>query len=452
MKNLFGKTFDALRARCKKRDAASHGARVENLEKLRKYAEELYAFVCDSYDPISKLMEHYGLDHLADEDGNLIPELEQYQDLRELYVERVRKKEELQAILYKHPEMWRPIEDDATMYYDNYEIQKQVDAVAQQDAEYLGELTAKMQEFAKVLGPIDISALFLDKNAVLDTAPNKEQADLMNEYFYTAYLYFDALATVGDKQDKILWNAVPKVIKDKYVQFADDKMVEILASDDRLVECVKNFDGTQTDPDAHERFIRLLEQKLNTELFNKTGHPISMDLYFDKYGLAAGQCNQTRGTVSFNTAHWGKIDNSMSESPDINNVIGTIKHEILGHYANFYLSEMGLYGKDMKDFMKQIQQWTHGELTAALDTRVLVAISPLLKQHYVIEMPQKDVLQELKGQGWSFGYYQLKDDFELYQSNFEERSAWLITPTSDIVGKIDRYRAAHGPQPTIKTR
>ncbi len=59
-------------------------------------------------------------------------------------------------------------------------------------------------------------------------------------------------------------------------------------------------------------------------------------------------------------------------------------------------------------------------------------------------MPSKIVCQNLQKNGWNCGIAMLKDDYRLYQNTFEERSAWLLTPTHDIIGQIDRYRASHG--------
>ena len=377
---------------------------------------------------------------MIDDNGNIIPEVEKYPELKKLYLERRNKQQELQQILYAHPEMWKPIEDDASMYYDYDDICKKIEVIQKEGAEYIQEIEEKLEPFMNKFGTLDTGAVFRDKNAKLDVALDDETASLMNEYFYLIYLYFDALATVGDKQDKVLWDAVPQVIKDKYVQFVNDKMVQMLASDDRLVECIKNFDVNETNPDAHERFIRLLEKKLNDEFFGKVGRPVSINLFLNKQNMGVGGTfNMRTGEISLNTAYWGGL-----QKPSVDEVVGTIKHEVLGHYANSNLSTLGLYGGRMKDFMCEIQKYTHSQMVAAIDVCVTEAVSPLLKQHYVIDAPTNNLLQDLQKNGWDCGIAMLNDDYRLYQNTFEERSAWLITPTHDIIGQIDRYRASHG--------
>lgn len=451
MKKFLLKKFDIFKTLGKKKSAVrAEGA--ENLDELRQYAEELYNFVCDSCGKISDMMKAQGLEALVDENGNLLPEVDKYPDLKNLYLERRAKKKELNGILYSHPEMWQPIEDDASMYYNDEDVCRRIDIVTNEAQPYINELGKKRQELTQKTGvPVDVLALLRDKDIDLDVVPSKEIVDLMNENFYITNLYLDAKATMGDQQDKILWDAVPKVIKGKYVKFVNDKMVEILASDDRLVDWVKNFDVKRTDPDAHEYFIRVLERKLNSEFFDKVGCPIKINLYFNTKAMESGFYNTVDKSVNFNTAFWA-YSGGKKNTCDVNNVIGVIKHEILGHYANYNLSELGLYGSYMKNFMKDVQSCTHAGLTAAADIRVLEAKSPLLKQSYLITLPEQKVIDGLVKSGWKLSYDILRDDFDLYQNTFEERSAWLITPTKNIVRQIDAYRASHGLGTAKKSR
>ncbi|MBR4806324.1 MAG: hypothetical protein IKZ64_00720 [Alphaproteobacteria bacterium] len=447
MKPFIKRFVDKVRARSQKKNAALPGARAKNLEELRKYAEELYAFVCNSVADITNMMDDAGLDRLIDDNENLIPEVDKYPELKKLYLERASKKKELEQILYAHPEMWKSIEDDACMYYDFDDIRQKITAIRDADGKYIEELAQKFKPLKDKFGLLNPNTLFRDKDAELETTIDEATANLMNEYFYLFYLYFDALATMGDKQDKVLWDAVPQVIKDNYVQFVNDKMVQILASDDRLTECVKNFDANETDPDAHERFIRLLEKRLNADVFDKADKPLSINLVLNKQKIGVGgECRSDTGTVDLNTAYWG------GRNPSVDSIIGTIKHEVFGHYANTNFSSLGLYGKLMKDFMHDIQKCTHAGLTAAMDARVVEAVSPLLKQHYVIDMPSESISKKLQNQGWNLYSIIVQDDFDLYQNTFEERSAWLLTPTHDIIGQIDRYRASHGLTPIEKSR
>ena len=439
-KNIFGPR----KSPANKNAVAVPKENTKNLDELRQYAESLYHFVCDSYDPIFNMMKSCGLGALTDENENLLPEVDNYPELKKLFLERVRKRSELQKILYTHPELWRPIEDDASMYYDEDKIRQQIDAVYDDDAEYINDLRQRISQLANEFGGhIDLVSILRDKDADLGDAPSQEMADSMNEYFYLYNLWLDALATVADKQDKILWNAIPQVIKDRYVQFVNDKIVEILASDDELACYIKNFDTNQTDPDAYERFARLLERKLNSGIFKKAKKPVKIELYFNKYAGVGGLYNDTTGKLKFNTANWGMAD-SDSLVQDVNTVVGTIKHEIFGHYANANLSELGLYGTRMKEYMLGIQSCAHANLVAAMDVRTIVAKSPWLKQHYSISMPPQEVRQEMDKSGWKMFSTVLRDDFDLYQDCFEERSAWLLNPTHDIQRQIDDYRAKHG--------
>ncbi|MBP5485520.1 MAG: hypothetical protein J6Y07_02325 [Alphaproteobacteria bacterium] len=387
MKSMFKHILGTKKPSTVKNVVAGSGNGAKNLDKLRQYAESLYNFVCDSCGQISDMMKSCGLDVLTDGDGNLLPEVDNYPELKKLVFERLDKKKELQKILYTHPELWRPIEDDASMYYDEENICQQIDAVHDNDAKYIENLRQRIDKLAvKFGGHIDGATILMDKDADLGDAPTQEMADSMNEYFYLYNLYLDALATVADKQDKILWDAVPKVIKDKYVQFVNDKMVEILASDDELAYCVKNFDANQMDPDAYERFARLLERKLNSGIFKNAKRPIKIDLYFNKYAIESGLYNEMTNELKFNTANWG-LANAKSLVQDINIVVGNIKHEIFGHYANSNLSELGLYGTRMKEYMLGIQSCSHASLVKAMDIRTIVVKSPWLKQHYSISMP-----------------------------------------------------------------
>ena len=444
MKKIWEKIFGARKSSANKKAFATSGGNVENLDELRQYAESLYHFVCDSCEPISNMMESCSLSALTDENGNLLPEVDNYPELKKLFLERVHKRHELQKILYSHPELWRPIEDDASMYYDEKKICQQIDAVYDNDAKYIEGLRQKIDQLANKLGGhIDFVSLLKDKDADLGDAPSQELTDTMNEYYYLYNLYIDALATVADKQDKILWNAVPKVIKDKYVQFVNDKMVEILASDDELTYCVKNFDSNQTDPDAYERFAKLLERKLNSGIFKNAKKPVKIELYLNKYAGVGGFYNEANGEIKFNTANWG-ITSAKSWVQDVNTVVGTIKHEIFGHYANANLSELGLYGTRMKEYMLGIQSCSHSNLVSVMDIKTIVAKSPWLKQHYSISMPPQKVRQEMDKYGWKMFSTGLRDDYDLYQDCFEERSAWLLNPTHDIERQIDDYRANHG--------
>ena len=444
MKKIWKNIFGARKSPASKVVVAVSGANAENLDELRQYAESLYNFVCGSCDSISNMMESCGLGALTDDNGNLLPEVDNYPELKRLFLERVNKRKELQKILYTHPELWRPIEDDASMYYDEEKIRQQIDTVYDNDAKYIEGLRQKMDQLANKLGGhIDLVSLLKDKDADLGDAPSQELTDTMNEYYYLYNLYIDALATVADKQDKILWNAVPKVIKDKYVQFVNDKMVEILASDDELAYYVKNFDPNQTDPDVYERFAKLLERKLNSGIFKNAKRPVKIELYLNKYAGVGGLYNEATGELKFNTANWG-ITSAKSWVQDINTVVGTIKHEIFGHYANANLSELGLYGTRMKEYMLGIQSCSHSNLVSVMDIKTIVAKSPWLKQHYSISMPPQKVRQEMDKYGWKMFSTGLRDDYDLYQDCFEERSAWLLNPTYDIERKIDDYRAKHG--------
>lgn len=440
MKTFLKHVADKVRVRRQKKSMALHGAK--NLEELRQYAEELYAFVCNSAADITKMMDNAGFEMLIDENGHIIPEVEKYPELKKLYLERKSKKQELEQILRAHPEMWKPIEDDACMYYDFDDIRQQIEAIADSDAKYLQELAQELNPLKDKFGVLDPISVFRDKDAELNVTLDDATSNLMNKYFYLYYLYFDALATIGDKQDKVLWDAVPQAIKDSYVQFVNDKIVQILASDDRLAEYIKNFDINETDPGAHEYFIRILEKKLNAEVFDKADKPVSINTVLNKQSIGVGgRCNAHTGEVELNVAHWATC---APEQRSVDMVVGTIKHEVFGHYANWNLSSMGLYGKLMKDFMRGIQRGTHAGLTAVMDIRVIEAVSPLLKQHYLIETPSTSINRKLQKQGWGFYSTVLRDDYKLYQNTFEERSAWLLTPTHDIIGQIDRYRASHG--------
>lgn len=452
MKKIWKNIFGARKMPATKNVVAVPGGNIKNLDELRQYAESLYHFVCDSCDPISNMMESCGLTALTDENGNLLPEVDNYPELKKLFLERVCKRNELQKILYTHPELWRPIEDDASMYYDEDKIRQQIDAVYDDDAKYIEGLKQRIDQLAnKFGGHIDLVSILRDKDADLGDAPSQEMADSMNEYFYLYNLWLDALATVADKQDKILWNAVPQVIKDKYVQFVNEKIVEILASDDELSHYIKNFDADQTDPDSYERFARLLERKLNSGIFKNAKKPVKIELYFNKYAGIGGLYNEATGELKFNTANWG-IANAKSWVQDVNTVVGTIKHEIFGHYANANLSELGLYGTSMKEYMLKIQSCAHANLMAAMDVKTIVAKSPWLKQHYSISMPPQKIRQEMDKYGWTMFSTMLRDDFDLYQDCFEERSAWLLSPTHDIQHQIDDYRAKHGLRPIEKCR
>ena len=115
MKKIWKNIFGARKSPASKVVVGVSGANAENLDELRQYAESLYHFVCDSCEPISNMMESCGLDALTDDNGNLLPEVDNYPELKKLFLERVNKRKELQKILYTHPELWRPIEDEQAL-------------------------------------------------------------------------------------------------------------------------------------------------------------------------------------------------------------------------------------------------------------------------------------------------------------------------------------------------
>ena len=94
--------------------------------------------------------------------------------------------------------------------------------------------------------------------------------------------------------------------------------------------------------------------------------------------------------------------------------------------------------------MLGIQSCSHSNLVSVMDIKTIVAKSPWLKQHYSISMPPQDVRQKMGKSGWKIFSTVLRDDFDMYQDCFEERSAWLLNPTYDIERQIDDYRTKHG--------
>ena len=161
----------------------------------------------------------------------------------------------------------------------------------------------------------------------------------------------------------------------------DDLMISALGSNELLSGVAKKYNklkGEQKE-EICAAFITVLVHDLNDTVFEN--RPINLNVYASN-GDNVGGFNVKDGeneAVGFNVANIGK---------NIDEVVGTLKHEILGHYIDKHYTNIGLQGDAMRKFVSEQlvnnndEIFCHGHIYTDPE---LIVISPLLKQRYQLK-------------------------------------------------------------------
>ena len=405
-------------------------AKDSNLRwKLERKTEELERLVHLRLELVKILMDRYGINGLPVDEKEREELLKKYPDLHDIYNKLYGAANEAGRITIANPWLWKPGQD-AGNYYDIGAVQDRMIAIANAETEYSDYLHKRNEEL----------------EAKLKDAPDNQ--DLINEQNYVMDLIEDLLATIGDKMIDVWWNAIPRIIKEKYAKYMDNLMICVLGSNELLSGIVKAYDKLQNDEkeEISVAFVTVLIKDLNETVFKDS--PINLQVY-SSHDDAVGGFNLTYGkdeAFGFNVANIGK---------NIDEVVGTLKHEILGHYVDKHYTNMGLQGDAMRKFVSEQlvnnndEIFCHGCIYTEPE---LIVISPLLKQRYQLEELNeleedklKEVANILYQDGWKLACYYGGERDTYYKNIMTERSAWLIDKqTKNVVRKVDAYRAAHG--------
>lgn len=272
----------------------------------------------------------------------------------------------------------------------------------------------------------------------LEHTYSPEYETYLNEQEYVQELLKDAKKTVGDKKNVVWWDAIPDEIKEKYVGFMDEKMVQILSEDTELAMGVKNFDVVYNDPELYSNFIGTLDKKLNEYVFDpNNAHRIKMSSY-DDAGSRIGGWHSGSGGVGINRL------NSMNQSLD--GTIGTVKHEVLGHHIDQAMPNYGLQGELMQDYIKSTNKGfskysSHGNS----DPDIIIAKSPILGTEFSISDASEATKKALENEGFIVYSVSDPDSYRHYRAEMTEQEAWLLTPTSNTAEKVEEnFIRKHG--------
>ena len=376
------------------------------------------------------LMKEYGINGLPADMKEREELLKKYPDLHDVYNKLYDAANEAGRITMANPWLWKPGEDVGN-YYDIGAVQDRMIAIVNAEEEYTNYLDQRNTEL----------------ETKLKDSPDNQ--DLINEQIYNMCLIEDLLATTGDKMIDVWWNAIPRIIKEKYTKYMDDLMICALGSNELLSGVAKEYNklkGEQKE-EICAAFITVLVHDLNETVF--TDKPININVYSNHNEMRAGsniKYNQ-ESLVNFNVANIGK---------KVDQMVGTLKHEILGHYVDDFYSNIGLQGEAMRNFVSGSNIVSYGSeifCHGHVDVEPgFIVVSPLLKQEY--QMPQlnglddedlEEVVNILYKNGWQLAHYYGREVNRDYKNIMTERSAWLIdNQTKNVVRKIDAYRAARG--------
>lgn len=396
---------------------------------LERKVEELERLVDSYLESVKSLMQHYGINGLPADMKEREELLKKYPDLHDVYNKLYDAANEAGRITIANPWLWKPGKDVGN-YYDIGAVQDRMIAIVNAEEEYMNYLDQRNTEL----------------ETKLKDSPDNQ--DLINEQNYTMALLDDLLATTGDKMVEIWWNAIPRIIKEKYAKYMDDLMICALGSNKLLSGVAKKYNklkGEQKE-EICAVFITMLVSDLNDTIFKDC--PINLRVYAD-YDNEIGGFNLKDGkneTVGFNVPQ-------INEKVD--KMVGTLKHEILGHYIDAHYPNFGLEGEAMRKFVSNQDIGYGGEIFChgCIEFECsLVAVSPLLKQQYSLnplnDLDNEEVMELgtiLDKSGWTVWYLSGLEENVDYKNIMTERSAWLLHDTTkNVVRKIDAYRAARG--------
>lgn len=266
----------------------------------------------------------------------------------------------------------------------------------------------------------------------LENTYTPEYEDYLNEVYYAQELYDDALKTRGDKLNVEWWNAIPQEIKDKYVQAVDDNMMDILAGNEEIVKSINNWDAVKNDPDAYKNFMEKVVQEVNKQMPN--GQEIRIDIYNDPNVSTAGLNNSYLKQMEMNAHYY--------MGADVEEPVGLVKHELLGHQFDVSNPNMGLQGETMQDFVRSENYsryagtekiHSHGNA----DDRITNAVSPLTRTHYSVGDISDEAADALRDEGWAVYRQSDNDTYSRYRAEITEQAAHSVTPTTNVKSKVN---------------
>lgn len=269
---------------------------------------------------------------------------------------------------------------------------------------------------------------------------NELNQNTENEIEYLNALLDDAKKTVGDKQNLVWWDAIPQEIKDKYVQYMDDKIIQILAEDPEITYYIQNWDYVKDGTKFYEDFLQDVERKLNSELFPKN-NGVSIVPYADPNDLKTGY-HADGGEIGFNTTRF--------QGEDIEKTVGVMKHEILGHHIDEVMPNYGLQGKTMQNAIPNFEIsgnkeiLSHGNTDFNNGSIITEAKSPILGTKFSISDASEATKQALRANGWEVSQTVDIDTYNRYLGEITEREAHSITPTSNVQDKVEAVRKSMG--------
>ena len=453
LRKRFLKTKRNLNATYKKVRNFVYPNNHERLEKISRYVDRLYDIKQQCIEDMKILMDRYNIQNFFDgELSNPSPEVLKHPDMVVLYEKISKYENKFFTIFRKYPGIWKPGEEDIALTYDHESVQEQMDQIYEQEEWYLDDLEEQIAELSKKTGVnITINETLNLEDFVIDPKLDEEQANLLDKQIYLTYLYYDAVFTIGDKQGDLLWNSIPKVAKKNYIKFINDSMLEVLAQDDVLAYSIKNFSVLRWRPDLQEKFSKHLEYSINNKFLKDCDYKLKVNIIRNEKTLYIGYYRADEG-----------IKINLHRIKDVDYFVGVLKHEIMGHCFNKYVSNNGLYGETMKDYIycNNESLFRSGKYGQLIDHSLeqnfngcSVSIkSVLTNNEYFITGASESELQELGDQGWLVYDRYEKNDYYMYRNSFEERTAWAVTPTKNIQKQIDAFRAKRNMPVIAKVR
>lgn len=254
-----------------------------------------------------------------------------------------------------------------------------------------------------------------------------EYNEVSNEIEYINALMEDANKIIGDEKNVALWDAIPNEIKQKLPEIRDNEIVEILATDDILVEYINNFDEVIKNPEKYNDFLSRIAHGVNDR--HPMATPVSIGAYTDAYSPRIGAlARPIDNSIGINTARGFDID--------LDGTIGIIKHEV-GHAIDNHRPNDGILGQTLQD----MKTWkNHGNS----DPDIMIAISPSGLNKFCVDDISRNARKQLEAEGWTFKNISTPDRREKYLAEPTEKSSWSITPTSNTKQKVNSYREAIG--------
>ena len=412
-------------------------SKIGGTAEMKRYLDSLYQDMKQYNEENEGVIKTFDLDSVDVGDVNDLP-----LELRTVKYNMLERRCKIANVLNKYPELWEPIKYDIGWCYDQQSVWSEMISVFNEYKPYLDDLKLKINKLKAKTGlDVSLKDALDEKNVDLENAPTNTEE--INELYYLNELYWDAIATIGDKQGDIVWRALPKVVKDKYVKFVNDKVIELFGGDAILTFFVENFEELYRDKDLQRNFIDRLEQRLNDGFFKNFGQSVKLDLLHDVDNRNSAFYSFDEDKVYFNTAYW---------SSDVNSLVGVMKHEIFGHYCNSCLANMGLYGGEMKQFINKYTCCTdkdivsHSSFISSQNNVLhnLVVKSPLLHIEYQAQDVSLETIGKLEKIGYDCYYAVCPESLYVYSNSFEERTAFLLNKTKNIKRKIMAFRKRNG--------